>query len=168
MTSAPQAIPLSDANSSSYDNELNDPEYIAALLELEGAGAENNDFPPAPEGFPYPPVWTRIPGYQKGKMPEVELIGRVLVKLWNQGIRGFESGAYSDEKVYPLYHDVMYVRWAETYNGIPYIQAGLGTYTRYFDIEDFVDGSWQDKYPNTQFVPFDEAGYNSYTILNDD
>ena len=118
--------PLSDANSPSYDNELDNPEYMASLLEPEDIGAENSDFPPVPEGFPYPSVWIRIPGYQKGEKPKAELIGRVLVKLWNQGIHGFESGAYSHGKVYPLYSERFVIPIVVFFQGL----AGLMAVTR--------------------------------------
>ena len=158
------SVPSSEADSSSYDNELHDPEYIVDLLEL----AENSNFPPVPEGFPYPPVWDRIPGYQKGDMPDIELIGRVLVKLWNQGLRGFESGAYSGGKVYPLYDDAVYVKWAYTKGGILYIKKSLGRLERHFHPDDFIEGTWRNKFPGVEFIPFDAAGYDPYAVLNDD
>ena len=166
------SVASSNADSSNYDNELDDPEYMAVLLELNGTlddtSGENSDFPSVPEGFPYSPVWNRIPGYQKGEMPKVELIGRVLVKLWNQGLRGFESGAYSDGKVYPLYDDVVYVRWAYTEHGILYIKESLGRLARHFHPDDFIKGTWRNKYPGIEFISFDEAGYDPYAVLNDD
>ena len=162
------SVSSSEADSLSYDNEPYDPEYMADLLELDGTNDQNSDFPPLPEGFPYPPVWIRIPGYQKGDMPDVELIGRVLVELWNRGLRGFESGAYSGGKVYPLYDDVMYVKWAYTENGILHIKKSLGRLERHFYLDDFIEGTWRNKYPGVEFIPFDEAGYDPYTILNDD
>ena len=43
----------------------------------------------------------------------IELIDRVLVKLWQQGDRGIVGGSTYDGKIYPHYNDVVYVRWKE-------------------------------------------------------
>ena len=144
------------------------------------ADEEKRDFPPVPEGFPsdLTPVWLTLPGYQKGDMPEHELIYRVLIKLWNQGERGFINGAFrhNDGKVYPLYPDVVYVKWgySVTYDegGNPtpyrYIVTSMGTHARDFNTEDFVTGDWETKYPGTKFVAYEDAGYDPYTFLTDD
>lgn len=156
---------------------------IVALLFIFGCGEdetaeEKRDFPPVPEGFPsdLTPVWLTLPGYQKGDMPEHELIYRVLIKLWNQGERGFINGAFIYGKVYPLYPDVVYVKWGyavthdEGGNPTPYryIATSMGTHARDFTTEDFVTGDWETKYPGTKFVAYDDAGYDPYTFLTDD
>ena len=43
---------------------------------------------------------------------EHELIQRVLIKIWKQG-KQTDSAIVEDGKVYPLYTDPIYVRWAE-------------------------------------------------------
>ena len=173
----------SDSESSDDDAELSDSEIEAFILELEEyAAEEKREFPPVPEGFPsnLTPVWLSIPGYQKGDMPEHESIYRVLIKLWNQGDHGFIKGAFrdNDSKVYPLYPDVVYVKWgyAVTYDdgGNPtpykYIATTMGTHPRDFNFstEDFVTGDWETMYPDTKFVSYDDAGYDPYTFLTDD
>ena len=97
-------------------------------------------------------------------MPEHELIYRVLIKLWNQGDHGFINGAFrdNDSKVYPLYPDVVYVKWGyavthdEGGNPTPYryIATSMGTHARDFNFttEDFVTGDWETMYPGTKFV----------------
>ncbi|MDE0300946.1 MAG: hypothetical protein OXN17_20120 [Candidatus Poribacteria bacterium] len=168
---------------SSHDAEFNDAEFESYLLGLEDDIAEEKrDFPPVPGGFPsdLTPVWLTLPGYQKGDMPEHESIYRVLIKLWNQGERGFINGAFRDNdgKVYPLYPDVVYVKWGygETHDerGNPtpyrYIATSMGTHARDFNFttEDFVTGDWETMYPGTKFVAYDDAGYDPYTFLTDD
>ena len=105
-----ETLESGNSEPSSYDDEFDDAEYEAFLLELEEyAAEEKREFPPVPEGFPsnLTPVWLSLPGYQKGDMPEHELMYRVLIKLWNQGERGFINGAfrYNNGKVYPLYRE---------------------------------------------------------------
>ncbi|MDE0299622.1 MAG: hypothetical protein OXN17_13400 [Candidatus Poribacteria bacterium] len=147
-----------NSESSSHDAEFDDAEFESYLLGLEDETAEEKrDFPPVPEGFPsdLTPVWLTLPGYQKGDMPEHESVYRVLIKLWNQGERGFINGVYRDNdgKVYPLYRNVVYVKWGygETHDerGNPtpyrYIATSLGTHARDFNFtkEDFVTGDWE-------------------------
>ena len=171
----------SSSESSSHDTEFDDAEFESYLLGLEDETAEEKrDFPPVPEGFPsnLTPVWLTLPGYQKGDMPAHELMYRVLIKLWNQGERGFINGAFRDNdgKVYPLYPDVVYVKWgySVTYDegGNPtpyrYIATSMGTHARDFNTEDFVTGDWETNYPGTKFVAYDDAGYDPYIFLTDD
>ena len=168
------------SESSSQDTELDDTELESALLGIEdGAVKEKRGFPPVPEGFAsnLTPVWLKYPGYQKGDMPEHELMYRVLIKLWNQGERRFINGVFrnNDGKVYPLYPDVVYVKWGytETYDeeGQPipvrYIATSLGTHARDFNTEDFKTGDWETKYPGTKFVSYDDSGYDPYSFLTE-
>ena len=106
----------SSSESLSHDAEFDDAEYESYLLGLEDETAEEKrDFPPVPEGFPFPPVWISRPGYQKGDMPDHELIYRVLIKLWNQDDHGFQDGMLrvNNGRVYPMYPDVLYVKWRD-------------------------------------------------------
>ena len=108
-------------------------------------------------------------------MPEHELICRVLIKLWNQGERGFIDGAFghNDGKVYPIYPDVLYVQWADEIidNGdgnvvtFRMIVSSLGSQARPFDTDDFITGEWKNKYPGVKFVDYADAGYYPDTFL---
>ena len=79
-------------------------------------------YPEVPIGFPenLMPAWTWSEEKREehaGGLINFELMGRVLVKLWNQGEQGFVGvvRANEDGKVYPIYPNVMYVRkWKET------------------------------------------------------
>ena len=136
--------------------------------------SEQSDFPEIPEGFPEDlakiVVWKFFPNYQKGDMPDHEMIYRVLIKLWNQGDHDFVNGTYETQyqKVYPLYHDVVYVKWAEhvTPDGTvhKYLAGSLGT------------GRWKstaetrpDSLPtDITFIAFEEAGIDPQTFLTDE
>lgn len=76
-------------------------------------------YPEVPADYPSRPPWERE-GYttfsedtQKG----LELLGRVLIKLWQQGERGYLGGSTSDGKVYPHYKNTAYVRYETTDSG---------------------------------------------------
>ena len=172
------SLEFASTESLSQDNDFDDTDFEAVLLALdEEAAEENSDFPPVPEGFPSHliPVWLGIPGYKKGDMPEHELICRVLIKLWNQGERGFIDGAFghNDGKVYPIYPDVLYVQWADEIidNGdgnvvtFRMIVSSLGSQARPFDTDDFITGEWKNKYPGVKFVDYADAGYYPDTFL---
>ena len=159
----------SSGESSSQENGFEEENLESVLAELDEETHEvNSDFPPVPADFPSSstPVWLGIPGYKKGDKPEHELISRVLIKLWNQGERGFTDGIFSHNtgKVYPLYPDVVYVDLDEdgTITG-----SAWGSNTP-FNANDFTTGVWEINNPEIKFVEFDNAGYDPYTFLTDD
>lgn len=167
----------SDASSSrGSEFEDTDLELMLGILDEETV-EEKGDFPPVPEGFPFTPVWLRIPDYTKGDQLGSEQIGRVLIKLWNQGDRAFEGGTiwHNNGQIYPIYPDVLYVEWEETTiengdgNRIPvrYVTNSIGPFAPEFDAEDIAAGSFEAKYPDIKFIPFDQAGYDPYTFLTE-
>ncbi|MDE0043914.1 MAG: hypothetical protein OXT74_17865 [Candidatus Poribacteria bacterium] len=178
-----ESLEADSGESSSQENELEDEglESMLAAIDEENIGVKG-DFPPIPEGYlddNPKPVWLDIPGYRKGDMTNHENIARVLIKLWNQGERGFRGGFmnHSNNRVYPLYPDVLYVEWADrvidNQDGNPpvtfrSIAASAGTEDRDFELEDFTVGGWESKFPGLKFVEFKDAGYNPATFLSDE
>lgn len=65
-------------------------------------------YPEVPIDFPFPVDWEF-----SGSNANHELMARVGIKLWNQGIETYGLGM-SNGLVYPNYIDTVYVRWAET------------------------------------------------------
>ncbi|MYB93441.1 hypothetical protein F4054_23145 [Candidatus Poribacteria bacterium] len=137
-----------------------------------------SDFPEIPEGFPenLTPVWVQYPNYQKGDMYNHEMIDRVLIKLWNQGDHDFVNGVYNhnNNKVYPLYYDMIYAEWdeitVETPDG-PITQKLLTHWLsadKFFTPEEVITGIYATKYPGAEFVDFATAGYDPETFLSDD
>lgn len=137
-----------------------------------------SDFPEVPADFPKNliPVWVGFPNYQKGDMHDHESIYRVLIKLWNQGERGFVNGVFRDNnrRVYPLYPDVVYVRWEEKVVDGPQgpiivrrPRNILGTH-RSFTPEEIFSGRIEELYPDVNFVDIDTAGYDPETFLTND
>ena len=146
------------------------------LSENEIEEGVTNDFPEVPDGFPMTPVWEKFPNYQKGDMQDHETLYRVLIKLWNQGDRGFVNGVidHNNGKVYPLYPDVIYVKWKESVIGPPddpvtirIPGSMLGTHNRHFSMEDRYFGL-EKSYPEIEFVDKHTAGYDPETFLTDD
>ena len=82
-------------------------------------------YPEIPADCPYPIEWI-FPGSDA----DHELMQRVAIKLWTQGIETM-GATVEDGLVYPNYVDTVYIRWAETTddddNPIQYIRE-LGGY----------------------------------------
>lgn len=138
------------------------------------------DVPVSPFGFgPYPevpadyfgePIWMRDPDifseFPNEARKNIELIDRVLVKLWQQGDREIVGGSTYNGKVYPHYDNVVYVRWKayELPDGSVHryisreIGAGEGPTS-----DDIVTGNIP---PNFKVVDLDDAGFDPYQFLN--
>ena len=181
QTETEEEVPEAEETGEPIGNEVNTTDSVVdstdtvddiiAVDEL----SEQSDFPEIPEGFPEDlakaVVWKFFPNYQKGDMPEHEMTYRVLIKLWNQGDHDFVNGVYKSayQKVYPLYHDVVYVNWREWVHPdgrvFRYASNTLGT------------GRWKPTqediffrpYPtDITFVEFKEAGIDPTTFLTDE
>lgn len=79
----------------------------------------SEDVPVSPFGFgpypklgdyPYKVIWSNKDS------PRAELLTRVLIKLWNEGEQNFRGGSTHNGKVYPHYHDTVYVTFSPIRN----------------------------------------------------
>ena len=94
-------------------------------------------YPKVPPDFPEQDIWDDIS--TRSMLPDHELIARVQIKLWNQGIHTI--GAVFDGEyrlIYPILDNVVYIKWADTVgaDGQPYVQRWLTSPVvedRYFD-----------------------------------
>ncbi|MYB93236.1 hypothetical protein F4054_16490 [Candidatus Poribacteria bacterium] len=85
-------------------------------------------YPEVPEDYPARPTWERS-GYDtfsQDTQRELELLDRVLIKLWKQGERGYRGGSTDNGKVYPHYKNTAYVRYRTTGEGRRYIARYKG------------------------------------------
>ncbi len=131
-------------------------------------------YPEVPPDYPNAPIWERY-DYPEGDgefgsdfMRSLELINRVLIKLWKQGRRA-TSASMERGLVYPGYPDTVYVTWA-------YVEEPDGTLSRYAsDISSGPDVplSVHDTISDEGVIPFgikvlshDTDGINPYTFLN--
>ena len=76
------------------------------------------EYPEVPPGYPFAVVW-QASEEKKAQIPpdlfeDLETLGRVMIKLWNEGDHGFIGASMANGKVYPTYPDVAYVTWSET------------------------------------------------------
>lgn len=173
-----ESLEAANGDLSGQENEFEDEDFESMLAAIDEEDTKKGDFPPVPDGFPLVPIWLSVPGYQKGDSHDHEMVYRVLIKLWKEGERGFINGAFlpSHGKVYPLYPDVVYVRWAEDTidNGdgnpfsIRYIKSTLGTEERVFAPSDFFSDVWKTRFPGLKYVDFDDGGYDPESFLADE
>ena len=180
---------FSDVGSTTDSDEIDDVELGAFLEELAALEEdEGKDFPEVPEGFPsnIRPVWLED-FFDEILHADHVIIDRVLIELWNQGDHDIVYGVLDENtgKVYPIYHDVVYVEWdsyvREDSNGesleVPYISYRLGISStvepllnedeNLFTEEEIMSGAYVTIYPDVTFVDYSNAGYDPVTVLND-
>ena len=122
-------------------------------------------YPEVPPDYPSAVVWRAANhgNLSAGTLQSIELLDRVLVKLWSEGERGFKGGIMAGSKVYPHYHNTAYVRYAEEagYRYISEYQGGpdLPRLTR----EQLRTG----KFPaGIRIINMDSAGIDAYRFLD--
>ena len=153
--------------------------FLADDMATEEAPAE--EVAVSPFGFgPYPevpadyfgvPIWKQNPDkisdFPNGAVENIELIDRVLVKLWQQGDRGIIGGSTHNGKVYPHYDNIIYVEWKDKMlpNGDHYLSVSsmLTGAEEGPTIEDIITGNISS---NFTVIDYDDAGFDPYQFLN--
>ena len=174
MSEAKNALPL---------HNTDDVETANALLpkDVVNTEAESTNVPVSPFGFgPYPevpadyfgvPIWNQDPDkisdFPNEATKNIELIDRVLVKLWQQGDREIVGGSTHNGKVYPHYENVVYVHWEESI---------LPNGDRYSYVTSTLTGADEDPTPeditignipsNFKVIDYNDAGFDPYQFLN--
>lgn len=130
-------------------------------------------YPQVPSDFPRDPIWEEVDMYEKinqhgrGMMKAIELMDRILIKLWDHGYTA-TSASMSKGRVYPGYPNTVFVRWN-------YIEEPDGSITRYAgritsgpDISDSVfDALSEGIIPaGITVLDYDSDGIDPYTFLN--
>lgn len=127
-------------------------------------------YPEVPADYPKPDIWDRIDNMtDRGLAREVELMERVCIKLWNQGIKAIgASFHYSDGKIYPTIPGVAYVKWK-------WEELPDGTRQRYASrISGPPELVGKEHYiyelgiapPGITIVDYEEGGIDPYEFLN--
>lgn len=109
---------------------FNDTTEIAVETSLQENTDESNispygfgPYPKVPEGYSLPISWTKLKVYQEkfgdDFCKEMELMDRVLIKLYNQGNTDFTAANFVNGLVLPIYPNVAYVHletedWKQT------------------------------------------------------
>ena len=122
-------------------------------------------YPEVPADYPSTVIWekTNHGDLTEGTLTNLELLDRVLVKLWSEGERGFKGGVISGNKVYPHYHNTAYVRFKVDSEGHRYISRFRGgpdlpRLTR----EQMRTGKIPD---GIRVIDLDSAGIDAYRFL---
>ena len=123
-------------------------------------------YPNVPEDYPSTVSWKRDQTYLPEELrPQSELLSRVLVQLWTSGKKDFRGGSTNNGKVYPHYHDTVYVRFAETRdpNGetVRYparIKSGPSV--------KYTEADLLDPPPYLRVLDLDSSGIDPYQYLN--
>ena len=169
-------------------NSLSDEEFTTLAEVLEQEEGESSKYPAVPEGFPsnIRPVWLED-HFDENRHSDDLTMCSVLIELWNRGDHDIVYGVLDEDtgKVYPIYHDVVYVEWdsyvREDSNGesreVPYISYKLGISStvepllnedgNVFTEEEIMSGAYVAMYPDVTFVDYSDAGYDPATILSD-
>ena len=138
-----------------------------------GAPAENvpvspygfGPFPEVPSDYPDQDVWSETA--LRSMKPGHELISRVRIELWNQGVRTI-GGVYDNghRLIYPIIDDVVYIEWADNLGigGKPYVRRQLTTSAvkdQYHD--DILKGIFP---PHLTIYEFPDGGIDPYEFLD--
>ena len=121
-------------------------------------------FPEVPPDYPNQHVWsgTRLLTMQ----PEHELLSRVRIKLWNQGVRTVGAVFRMDYgRIFPTREDVVYIEWADSVaaDGQMYVVRMLSspaTINQYE--EDIYRGIFP---PHLTIYEFPDGGIDPYEFL---
>ena len=141
--------------------------------------APTEDVPVSPFGFgPYPEVpadFFGIPIWQKGlsDIPvdvgkNVELIDRVLIKLWQQGDKNIIGGFLQNGKVYPNYPETVYVRERIEESDDGLVTTNLSHITGPPGTNIYHEDIWRGNTPpHVTVIPMDDSqGFYPYSFLN--
>ncbi len=119
-------------------------------------------------GLGYGDRWrTLVPGKTSLSLLNHELVHRVLIQLWKQGVQ-VDNGLFDryTGKVYPLYRDTVYVWWLQLANPDGSIERDLVGLLCDPDLKDYhaaIEGGTQPSW--LKVVPYDEGGINPYSFL---
>ena len=122
--------------------------------------------PDIPPDFPRQHVWDSLERSSLARIGH-ELINRVLIKYWNKG-RKTESGVFKNEsgKVYPLFKDTVYVKWAEDENEDGSIYRYVSRYLCHGSLADYEESVENGTQPSwLKVVPYEDGGVEPYSFL---
>ena len=123
--------------------------------------------PDIPPDFPRQHVWDSLERSSLARIGH-ELINRVLIKYWNQGKKtgaGVRSG--KNGRVYPLFKDTVYVKWAEDENEDGSIYRYVSRYLCHGSLADYEESVENGTQPSwLKVVPYEDGGVDPYSFLD--
>ena len=123
-------------------------------------------FPEVPPDFPFPAIWLATNYYEipAGQQRNLELIARVLIKLWSEGERNYTGAKINGKngKVYPNYSNTVYITVKERLSSdgtvVPYITRQVGRAPAGVDL--------LNPPPHIKVLDYESAGIDPYQYLN--
>lgn len=125
----------------------------------------------SPHGFgEYPEIPEDFPGKENiewGKdSAGIEIINRVLIKLWTEGEKNFRGGSTYKSKVYPHYNDTIYVKFRYAKNADGEIigrssHKKSGPHVDWSAVKD-----WSNPPPHIRILDLETSGIDPYQYLN--
>ncbi len=123
-------------------------------------------YPEVPEDYPSTVSWKRDQTYlPEALRPQSELLSRVLVKLWTSGEKNFRGGSTHNGKIYPHYHDTVYVRFAE-YEGPDGKMVRYAARGKSGPSVKYTDADLLDPPPHLRVLDLDSSGIDPYQYLD--
>ena len=127
-------------------------------------------YPAIPPDYPRQNIWERLErSYYNGRANiNHELINRVLIKLWDQGQKT-DSGILSGDngRVYPLFKDTVYVKWAEVELEDGSRETYLGSYLCHGSLADYEESVEKSTQPSWMKVVLrEDGGIDPYSFLD--
>ena len=160
------SVPVdSSPQTTEADGELDstDPEKVSPF----GFGT----YPEVPASFPNDVIWSDAlknlrERWSDERLKNLELIHRVLIKLWTQGYRA-SSATMDDGKMYPLFPNTVYVRWEEYVEDDGTISREATRIKGPGDIPDSVLDALGDRIvpPGIKILSLDEDWIDPYEFL---
>ena len=124
------------------------------------------EYPEVPPDFPLSVVW-EAPEEHQAQMPsdlleELELLGFVMIKKWNEGDHDFVGAFMANGKVYPTYPDVAYVKWDKTQESGEWRISEISTVDSAIS-EQLLNGVFP---PGIEIVNQDSSGIDPHKFLS--
>jgi len=122
-------------------------------------------YPKVPEDYPSKVSWNRhYPDATDEVRRELELISRVLVKLWTDGDKNFRGGSTYKGKVYPHYNDTVYVKYK--YGMIDGRWTKYGIRAKSGPQVSYNMSDLDNPPPHLRILDLDSSGFDPYQFLD--
>lgn len=122
-------------------------------------------YPKVPEDYPSKVSWNRhYPDATDEVRRELELISRVLVKLWTDGDKNFRGGSTYKGKVYPHYNDTVYVKYK--YGMIDGRWTKYGVRAKSGPQVSYNMSDLDNPPPHLRILDLDSSGFDPYQFLD--
>ena len=154
--------------------DFSEPSFDTAVAVEDVPAGEEAPHGVSPHGFgPFPavpPDYFRTAEEVWGEerlrtmLPEHELLSRVQIKLWNQGIRTF-GAKFENGLVYPAFDDVVWIVWADSVaaDGKMYVVRQFGSPSVINQYGDDIDEGIFP--PHLTVYEFPDGGIDPYEFL---